>query len=208
MSLTFFAIGFTTAMPWILGYSFYLATGEPLSDFVIFLMWSPFPLQLFFWILAFNTLVLKTKQSRMIMLGITIIIIIILQIMFFILLFQNPANIGVIEKGLYTVFTDFGYLYGILPYFIFFSTAVWFTIISIRSKKPDIRLKGKFLMLAIISAIITLILSVIQNYALQVGLVQFIVVAIITQSIRVLFGILMYIGITLPDSIKRRFLSE
>ncbi|MEJ2251537.1 MAG: hypothetical protein P8Y70_14525 [Candidatus Lokiarchaeota archaeon] len=155
------------------------------------------PVVMVLWILVFAEF-LYAEQKNIIVL-IFIIIGVIYEIVFITLLAINPTLIGYYPVSALQMVYTFGFEIFLLIFIaVFLVTGTLFARESLRSDKSEIRLKGKFLLIAFISFTIGSILD-----SLNLGNPIFV---IISRLILISSGIEFYIGFILPDRIKRVFL--
>ncbi|MHA1489270.1 MAG: hypothetical protein ACTSRI_06410 [Promethearchaeota archaeon] len=115
------------------------------------------PFFLLCWLVAFTDLLYKDKQK--LILSIFIILGVIFEILFFYLLITDIDEIGVFLRPFQVEFGTLITIYFIMFIAIILISGVLFAKQSIKSEKPDVILKGKFLFLAFISFTIGAILD-------------------------------------------------
>ncbi len=176
---------------WYLSDIFYLVVGMGLL-----------PLYLLCWLFALRKLLYHEKGTLLII--INVIIGIIFMVSFIILLFLDKSLIATINPvDVYD--TDLGIIMIIyVPYAVglFFITGLHFSNLTLKSENPDVKLRAKFLIIAIVSFTIgALIDSVIGAFMADIVVVTFFAkVILITSSIE------FYISFILPDRVKKLFL--
>jgi hypothetical protein len=159
------------------------------------------PASVLCWLIAFTQLICPKKQH--LILSIYVIIGILFEIIFFLLLFINPSAIGVFSAGSSLVHIDIEYKTFILAYLLFIDvtmliTGIFFARESLTATTPELKLKGKFLLLAFLAWCI----GGLVDSALPLNLITL----PITRILLVLSGILFYFGFILPPGIKNIFL--
>ncbi len=156
------------------------------------------PFTLLCWLTAFTDLVYKEKQK--IILLIFTVEGIIFEILFFYFLYTNPSviveRVGLID-GEYKSFALI-YLFSVLGVFII--TCIIFAKESLKIDDPTVKLKAKFLILAIISFTIGTALD---------GLTPLnIITLFIYRTLVISSAMEFYCGFFLPERVKKLFLRE
>ncbi len=175
-----------------------VTTGQGLSIAVyIFLSFSWAAITLMFWMWTITELLFKEKQK--IIMAIYAVIGILFEIYYFYILFTNPDRHGVLS----TPPID-GRFIGILQLYLIFVLAsisislFWFIGISWKSEKPEVKLKAKFLLIAMISFVFGAFLD---------GFISLTTAPIfIVRIILVASAILFYLGWNLPEPLKKLFI--
>jgi hypothetical protein len=143
--------------PWIpsaISFLWNLGFGEGISLELYILLGNVFiPLGILCWLVGFTDLVYPEKQKSI--LAIFFIIGAIFELILFILLFNEPTLIGEFSQGSTVVRLDIEYKSFIMGYLLFvaatvFITGMTFAYVSLKSENPAIKIKGKFLVIAII----------------------------------------------------------
>jgi len=186
---------------WAVSISFLstILTGNPLPIEIFFLIGFSFiPLGVMSWIFLMTNLLYKNKKRIILMFfGIAIAA---FQILFFIFLFLEMSLLGV-PTGIF----DVDYATFMLIYLMFVLVAALFTgtqfgLESLKSSNPEIKLKGKFILLAWYSFVIGSFVSVLSGGIL--------VVLILAKIIVIMSSIEFYFGFALPKPIKKLFLKQ
>ncbi len=182
------------------GVSFLLIvmTGEGLSlTLYVFISFSWAAITLFFWMWTITELMFKEKQK--IILAIYAVIGIVFEIYYFYILMTNPG----VHGELSTPPIDGRYV-GILQLYLIFVLAsisislFWFIGKSWKSDSPEVKLKAKFLLIAMISFVFGAFLD---------GFVALTTAPIfIVRIILVASAIEFYLGWNLPEPVKKLFL--
>ncbi len=170
----------------------------PLSDFYYFLITvGLLPVAHVTWMKAISQFFFTGTKQKVVFL-IFVIEAIVFEILFLFLLIIVPSSIGVtvpmshIEWGAFTIF------YFIFSLLLFLITGLIFTFRSIRADKGEIRLKGRFLLIAFIT------------FAIGIGIeilpFVFFFKYVVSRLIILLSSITFYIGFILPERIKKLFL--
>ena len=171
-----------------LNFGFYLLIGQMLL-----------PISMLFWLIVMFDLFHLDKKKKQILFIIIISYIIIIEILIF-YWFLNPDQAGYLRNELVPVYNLAFYIIIFFPVYIaFFLTALIFAFDILRSNQSDLKLKGKFVLLAVI--------------LLAVGIFLQVSVAgddlLLISTIIVTFGMsMLYIGFTLPEWIKKLFLKQ
>jgi len=191
--------GFTAWLPSTISFLLVLITGSGLNEFYYFLIGNiSIPLFLVIWLLAFTEL--KYVQYRKYIVGFYIIIGVIYEIFFIYYLLNDLSAIGEM-----TGYMDVTYR-GVVRYYLIFTvltmltTGILFCLESFKSENPEIRLKGKFLLVSFI----TWSIGAIMDAALPLNAVTL----LIARSILILSTFSFYLGFNLPKFVKNLFLSE
>jgi hypothetical protein len=168
-----------------------LFTGEPIS-LQLYLLFSILLLPGFFfcWVVAFTDLVTKEKQK--IILIIFAIEIIIFEIFFLYFVFTNPSEIGEMQSAVNMRYLSFVRIWVLIHAMIFLITGLLFARVTFSIGTPDMRVKGIFIAIAIISYIVGVCLDIFFP-------VGFILNRIILMSSAIEF----YFGFILPDWLKK-----
>lgn len=151
------------ANPWFpdsISFIMNLAVQQSLPVELYFIIGNAFiPLALLTWLIAYTNMISKKRQKLVI--GITIFLSIIFEIVFFYLLITDIDQIGIINP-LRPFTVDFGIfitIYLLIVIVVMFITGLIFAQRSVRSEDKDIRLKGKLLRAAFITFTVAAILD-------------------------------------------------
>jgi len=156
------------------------------------------PLSILCWLVAFTDLVYKKGQK--VILIVYLVIGVVFEILFLILLFENPSNIG---RYLGPFHVEYSLLTQIYIIFILISFVVPGIIIarqSLRSEIPNVKLKGKLLLFAFILVTIG---AALDSLAPLVPLA-----VLFARIILIISAIAFYGGFMLPNWMKNLFLRE
>ncbi|MEJ2250500.1 MAG: hypothetical protein P8Y97_12715, partial [Candidatus Lokiarchaeota archaeon] len=146
------------------------------------------------WVKAFTDLIYNKSQKLLIL--IFVFIGVIYEILFFIFLFLNPSLIGSFPTSHFQMVYSPGFEIVLLIYIaIFLVTGILFGRESLKSDNSEIRLKGKFLLIAFISFTVGAILD---SLLLRTPLF-----VIITRLILISAAIEFYFGFIPPDWLKK-----
>jgi len=201
----YFLVGATWILisePWwpsSLSFLVSLSNGVGLTPSLYFLIGNTLiPLAIILWLLAFTDF-LFTEKRKMILL-IFIIIGIIFEVIFYTFLFINPVLIGTSNSPV-----DVSYSFFIIIFLVFFILTVvisglLFARLSLKSDDPEVKLKGKLLVIAFIAFFVGALLdsSISLN---EVGI-------IFVRLILIASAIFWYGGFLLPHWMKKLFLKQ
>ena len=201
----YFLVGATWILisePWwpsSLSFLVSLSNGVGLTPSLYFLIGNTLiPLAIILWLLAFTDF-LFTEKRKMILL-IFIIIGIIFEVIFYTFLFINPVLIGTSNSPV-----DVSYSFFIIIFLVFFVLTVvisglLFARLSLKSDDPEVKLKGKLLVIAFIAFFVGALLdsSISLN---EVGI-------IFVRLILIASAIFWYGGFLLPHWMKKLFLKQ
>ena len=153
---------------------------------------APIPFFLFMWITGFSNLVYKShKKIIQIIFGIYGIL---FETIFLYLLFTDPSRIGTLLTPIDTEWGLFMTVYLLLIIVIAIVTGTLFSIRSIESSSPEIRLRGKLLLLAFSIWALGSIIDTIFDYP---------IIRLLALIVLIIASFLFYITFNLP-----RFLRE
>ncbi len=187
--------------PWYSGalsFIIVLVTGEYLSAEAYMIIGNIFiPIALVLWLAAFTELVYKKGQKLIVL--IFCIYGVIFCLIFFILLALDPLLIGTV-RGIDVKYNTFIAVYYLTLEGIILITGYLFTKQSLRSENPEIRLKGKFLMLAFILFVI--------GSTLNALLALDYVTLVIFRGFEIASSVSFYLGFILPEPIKKIFIKN
>lgn len=156
------------------------------------------PLFLLTWMVAFTDLLYKNKQA--IILIAFVIYGVVFELIFFMNLLDNPASVGIMEGPTDVEYQSVMRLLLISILVILLVTGVLFGRESLRSDNPEIRLKGKLLILSIILFDI----GAAMDSALQLTLPTL----VIARIILILSALGFYGGFLLPKFMKSIFIKS
>ena len=156
------------------------------------------PLAIVFWLLAFTEFLYSEK--RKLILSIFAIIGVVFEILFFSFLFLNPDLIGDLSGPVNVNYKSFIMVFLIIFLLIVVITGFLFANLSLKSKDPEVKLKGKLLIIAYISFSVGALLdsSVPFNEA----------TILIIRLILILSAICWYGGFILPKWMKKFLLKN
>jgi len=186
---------------WAVSISFLstILTGNPLPIEIFFLIGFPLiPLGIMAWMLLMTNLLYKDKKQQiLIIFGIFSAT---FEILFFVFFFVDITILGV-PAGVFDVdYAPFMLLYIVFILLIVLFAGTRFGLESLKSSNPEIKLKGKFLLLAFYSFVIGSFVSVLSAGVL--------VVLIVAKIIVIMSSIEFYFGFVLPKPIKKLFLKN
>ena len=177
--------------------SIIVGTGLPLEGYAI-IACTFLPLTISVWIIAFTDL-LAIKQRNKIHFGFALIGIL-FEIYLLIFLIIDPKEIGELEGN---IDVDFGLVVTLYQFFLVFVVLITGTIIareSLTSQKPEIRLKGWFLIFSIYSFVGGAILEIFSSLS--------IVILILAKIALVASALEFYCGFFLPLWVKKLLLKQ
>ena len=178
---------------------FFSFTGKSIPDLLFMAIGNGLiPITSVIWMIAFTDLLYKKKQKEiLIIFGILSAL---FEIFFLCFLFTYPSVLGKVISPVDATWTLPITLYQIatLVMVIITGSLIWRE--SLKSSNPEVRLKGKLLLVAIFSFIIGGIIEIISDLS--------IILLIIGRLILVSAAIEFYLGWILPDWIKKRLLKE
>ncbi|MFX1257181.1 MAG: hypothetical protein ACFFAN_04950 [Promethearchaeota archaeon] len=198
------AIGvFGMGIPWLGGAISFLIIimgGEPLTlEQYLFISLFSQPITLIFWLWTITELMYKNKQK--IILGIYAISGIIFEMYLIYYLITNPLVIGIfVDPPLDINYVGLTMLYAIFILITVSISLLLFVRSGLKSDNPEVKLKAKFNLVAIISFVFG---AVLDGYV-SVNIVAVFIVRIILISAAIEF----YIGWILPKSVKKIFLKN
>ncbi|MGQ4875677.1 MAG: hypothetical protein ACP6IY_16550 [Promethearchaeia archaeon] len=154
------------------------------------------PVFLITWIIAFTDLLYKEQQK--IIIWLFIIYGVAFEVVFFALLFSDPASIGELSGPVDVEYLSFVSIFLLSILVILFITGYLFGRESMRSDNPEIKLKGKLIIISI-----TLFdIGAAMDAALELTLP----ILIVARIILILSALGFYGGFLLPNWIKKLFL--
>lgn len=172
----------------------YLFNGVGLPIFLYILInFSFISLVIIIWLVALNELT-KIKKF-MVIIGAFIIYAIIFEALILYFLFTDISILGVLTDPVNIDLGLFLIVYLLIDLVIFIISGFYFAFKSLQSDKLEIKLKGKFLLLAFLIYLIGAALETVLSFP------PF-------RLILVFSAIIFYIGFMMPEMIKKRFLKE
>jgi len=161
------------------------------------------PIGLFMWLMAFTDFMYKKSQK--VILLIAAITGAIYYIVFFYFIFTDVSVIGKIYSPVDAEYRGFALLYLISVLLIFLITGIMFALESLKSENSEIRLKGKFLLIAVISFAVGTGLDGLKPFLFESYLE---IVLVITRIILLSCAIEFYLGFNPPHWLKKILLKE
>lgn len=201
----YFLVGATwifISEPWwpsSLSFLIALSNGIGLSPEIYFLIGNIFvPLAIVLWLLAFTEFLYSEK--RKLILIIFAIIGVVFEILFFSFLFLNSGLIGELNGPVDVNYKSFIMVFLIIFLLIVVITGFLFANLSLKSKDPEVKLKGKLLIIAYVTFSVGALLdsSIPFNEA----------TVIIVRLILILSAICWYGGFILPKWMKKLLLKN
>lgn len=190
------------AFPWMATAILFLMIvlfDTPLSEGTFFfLVIGIIPFAQLCWIMGISNVMVVRKKIKNVMYIISFSLVIMIESFFIYILYTDVSFIGTI-KGLELKYTLFSQIYLAIMVTIFEIIGFAFVRDSLRSKNPEIRLKGKFLFLAFLSFIIGTIIEI---------LIMTLIIVIIGRFILIFSAFAYYCGFMLPRWMKELFLKE
>jgi hypothetical protein len=174
----------------------FMGENEILSPVLYFLIAIVgYPLTTLIWITAFTDLLYKEQQRIIqIIIGIGELI---FEIIFLYFIFIDLNQIGRFKTPVDVAYAPFVSAYILISLIIILVTGLMISIKSIRAENPEHKLRGYFL----IAALISLFIGGLLDASINVGLLGVIVIRLLVISSAIEF----YIAFILPDSIKKLF---
>lgn len=200
----YFLVGSTWVLissPWwpsSLSFLVALSNGVGITEVAYFLIGNLLvPVAVALWLLAFTEFLYTEK--RKLILSIFSIIGLIFEVLFLIILFLNPDFIGELS------IVDVNYKSFIMIFLIFFLliivvTGFLFANLSLKSEDPEVKLKGKLLVIAYITFSVGALLD--SSIPLNEALI------IITRLILIVSAFFWYAGFLLPKWLKKYLLKK
>lgn len=172
-----------------------------LPDQVHFIINNAFlPGALFLWLYAITDLLETKKPIKYTILGLTAILGILFEIIFFVLLYTNSSLIGTFKFDLTVDWQDYIEIYFLILGVVLIFSAFFFSIKSILSKDKNVALKGKLVLLGFVIYTISVVLNAFfASIALAI---------IFERSFLILSSILLYMGFLLPNWVQNIFLKK
>jgi hypothetical protein len=169
---------------------------SPQVYFLIGNVLTPFAIVL--WLLAFTEF-LYTEKRKMILL-VFVIFGVIFEILFFIFLFLDPSLIGELNGPVDVNYKSFIMVFLIIFLTIVVSTGFLFANLSLKSQDPEVKLKGKLLIIAYIAFSVGALLDSAIPFSEAT--------IIIVRLLLILSAICWYGGFLLPKWMKKLFLKN
>ncbi|MGQ4876374.1 MAG: hypothetical protein ACP6IY_20110 [Promethearchaeia archaeon] len=156
------------------------------------------PLAILLWLWTFSELTYKSRQKEIIIFG--IVYLIIFEFIFFSMLYIDPSLIGELVGPIHVK-----YNYGLIALLlsgviISLITGMIFIYQSLKSDKPEIRFRGKLIMMGII--------TLFTGATIEGFLSTILVFLILSRLLLMVSGTLFYIGLVPPEFIRKRFSKE
>jgi len=203
-------VGFTWVLLceiwWSSAFSFLAAlfTGEGFTPKIYFSIGNLFiPIALFMWLTAFANFLYKEKKK--IILLISAASGLIYYVAFFYFIFTDVSVIGIMFNAVDAEYKSFALFYLISVLLVFLITGILFARVSMRSNDAEIKLKGKFILLAVVFFTIGAALDGLKPFLFGKVLD---VILIINRIILFLSSLAFYSGFLLPRFIKGLILKE
>ena len=182
-----------------ISFIFALYKGVGLAPEIYFLIGIPFyPITSVLWITAFTDILYKDKQ-RIFQL-IFLIIGITFEIIFFYLLFTAPQYLGTLLSPVDSKFGLIVTIYILFLLCVIFSTGVILAISSIKSDDPRYKLRGKFLLVTLI----TFVTGAALDAAIELNIITLIIIRLILITSAFEF----YCAFILPKWLRKIALKE
>jgi hypothetical protein len=175
-----------------------------LSDFWFFILCaSAFPPIInFTWMMALPELIHIKKRTRNLFLIVNFAIHVVFNIFFYYYLFTDISMIGEVISPFYIEWALFVMVYFFYLLFWIFSIGFMFVWQSVKSKKPEIILRGKLLFVAFTLFIIGSLLDT------AIYMSDFPMMVVITRLILISSSFFFYMGFLFPTWIRKRLLKE
>ncbi|MHA1149404.1 MAG: hypothetical protein ACTSR8_14300 [Promethearchaeota archaeon] len=171
-----------------------ILTGEGISlELYLFVGVFFVPIVIIFWLSAFTELLYRDKKKLII--GIFIIEAILFESYFLYFLFTNPVELGHLQSHVNMKYGTVVLIYLISHLIIMLITGVLFGRESLKSDHPEIKLKGRFLIIAFI----------LFTFGAAIDAI-FPIGFIVSRIILIASSICFYNGFILPEWIKKLFL--
>ena len=151
------------------------------------------------WIAAMTELTNINPKKRKVILIIGVVIVAIFEPVYFYLVFTDPSVIGTYITPIQVDYALFSQIHYTIEILVFILPGLWLAKISLRSLKPEIKLKGKFLLFTFL---LSIGLSFLELFAPNI------VFFLIARVIAVIVSILFYAGFILPEWVKNLFLKQ
>ncbi len=151
------------------------------------------------WIAAMTELTDVNPKKRKVILIIGAVIVAIFEPVYLYLVFTNPSVIGTYITPIQVDYALFSQIHYSIQIIVFILPGLWLARISLRSLKPEIKLKGKFLLFTFL---LSIGLSFMELFAPNI------LFFLIARVIAVIVSILFYAGFILPKLVKNLFLKQ
>ncbi len=151
------------------------------------------------WIMAISDFTNVKKKNQKIIFIISLSLAIIIDIIFIYMLMTDVSSVGWIEGALLVKFTLFISIYLMIMVGIWAVIGFIFVKESLKSDNPEIRLKGKFLLLAFVSFIFGAIIETV---------IMIITITVIGRIVLIISAFFFYCGFMLPRWIKELMMRE
>ncbi len=200
----FFTAGTWTLIssPWwpsCISFLFAISNGIGIPPQIYFLIGNVLtPIAIILWLLAFTEF--QYTEKRKLILAIFAVIGVVFEILFFVFLFLNPSIIGQLNGPVDVNYESFIMVFLIIFLAIVVITGFSFANLSLKSKDPEIKLKGKLLIIAYIAFSVGALLDA------SVPFNELIV--IIIRLILILSAFCWYGGFILPKWMKKFLLKN
>lgn len=185
-------------IPIALSFLYYVITGQPLNQVVFMSAYGVVALGQVAWLLAMKDMNVIKNKIIIIILGLVLIV---LLVIYYTLLMIDPDLIGVF-KGVYhmrVLFTSFARIYILVVLFALIIPGLLLCYQCLKSEEPEIKLKGKILLIGFISFFI----GVLMTSMIDISIVKVVARIILSTS-----SFEFYCGFILPDWVKNKFLKN
>lgn len=174
-----------------------LITDNGLTPFWYFFIANALiPIYMFTWMIVITDFLYKDNQKLILLLSAGIGVVVEFFFLFF--LFTDISIIGELQGAIDTDWGLFMLIYYLSVVLIIIITGTLFARESLKSENPEIRLKGKFLMSAFYMWFIGSALDTISSINITL--------LILARVFLIISAILFYIGLLLPEYVKKYFL--
>jgi MFS family permease len=191
-AINFILIWFDTTLPWV---AYFVIANAFLPGFV------------FCWLFALTEFK-EFKENQKIVLSAHIILITTFEVVFFIFLAADTKNLIGDPQGPFVVYwSAFIEVYLLISIVIVLITGLLFARESLKSDKSEIKLKGKFLIAAVVIFTAAALVDS-QTATLSLPMEITIIIIVIVRVVLMFSSILFYIGFIMPETVKRRLLKE
>jgi len=150
------------------------------------------------WMIAFTDLLYKKNQKKILLVFTAEAILFELFFIYFLII--DPSLIGTQIRPFYVEWTDFVVFYLLFSILLLVITGILFALRSLKSDNKEIRLKGKFLLIAFITFATGTFIDAIGSLT-EITLV-------LARTFVIIGAFMFYIGFTLPKFIKELFVKE